>query len=241
MKTAEKIARKINHMEPGTTFKYRQLGVDRSEYSAAAKAIERYIQKGMIKRLSTGIFYKPKQTEFGELRPREEELLKPYLFENGKRIAYITGIALYNRMGLTSQVPKTIKVASRKKRITTQIGGLKVKPVKSYIDVTNENVHLLEILDALKDFKSIPDIDMQSAIMILQNKIANLSESDQKKMLNYALKYPPRTRALLGAIMDSLKENHSFEKLKESLNPLTSFDLGINVQILSTAPKWHIH
>ncbi len=241
MKISEKIARKINRMEPGTTFKYQQLGVDRSEYSAAAKAIERCIQKGIIKRVSTGVFYKPQQTEFGELRPREEELLKPYLFENGKRIAYITGIALYNRMGLTTQVPKTIKVASRIKRITTQIGKLKVKPVKSYIDVTNDNVQLLEILDALKDFKSIPDMDLQSAITILQNKITNLSESNQKKLLNYALKYPPRTRALLGAIMEPLKENGNLKNLKESLNPLTSFDLGINTQILPKAAKWNIH
>ena len=110
MKVAGKIERKINRMQEGTTFKYQQLSIDQSEYSAAAKAIERLIKKGMIRRVSTGVFYKPKQSAFGELRPREEELLKPYLFQDGKRIAYITGVSLYNRMGLTTQVPNTIKV-----------------------------------------------------------------------------------------------------------------------------------
>lgn len=187
MKVAEKIERKISRMQEGTTFKYQQLGIDQSEYSAAAKAIERIIKKGIIKRLSTGVFYKPKQSAFGELRPREEELLKPYLFQDGKRIAYITGGLLYNRMGLTTQVPKTIKVACKGKRVTTKIGITQVKPVKSYVDVTNNNYSLLEILDALKDFKIIPDLDKKSAIALLKNKISELSESDRSRMIRYAL------------------------------------------------------
>ncbi len=75
MKVTEKIQMKITGMKEGTTFKYQHLGIDQSEYSAAAKAIERLIKKGIVKRVSTGVFYKPKQSAFGELRPREEELL----------------------------------------------------------------------------------------------------------------------------------------------------------------------
>ena len=142
----------------------------------------------MIKRVSTGVFYKPKQSAFGELKPREDELLKPYLFQDGKRIAYITGGSLYNRMGLTTQVSKTIKVASKVKRVTTKIGKTQVKPVKSYVDVTNENYYLLEILDALKDFKVIPDLDKKSGIALLKNKINKLSKNDQSKIIRYALK-----------------------------------------------------
>ncbi|HLT94750.1 MAG TPA: DUF6088 family protein, partial [Membranihabitans sp.] len=196
----EKIEQRINRMQVGTTFKYQQLGIDQSDYVAAAKAMERFIKKGMIKRVSTGVFYKPKQSAFGELKPREDELLKPYLFQDGKRIAYITGGSLYNRMGLTTQVSKTIKVASKVKRVTTKIGKTQVKPVKSYVDVTNENYYLLEILDALKDFKVISDLDKKSAIALLKNKINKLSKNDQSKIIRYALKYPPRVIALLGAI-----------------------------------------
>ena len=241
MKVAEKIERKINRMKEGTTFKYQQLGIDQSEYSAAAKAIERLIKKGIIKRVTTGVFYKPKQSAFGELRPREEELLKPYLFQDGKRIAYITGGLLYNRMGLTTQVPKTIKVASKVKRVTTKIGKIQVKPVKSYVDVTNENYYLLEILDALKDFKTITDIDKKSAIMLLNNKIGTLSENERSKLIRYALKYPPRATALLGAILELSKKKNGLESLKTKLNPLTTYKIGIKEEILSTAPKWNIN
>ena len=240
MKVTEKIERNVNKMPEGATFKYQQLGIDQSEYSAAAKAIERLIKKGIIKRVSTGVFYKPKQSAFGELRPREEELLKPYLFQDGKRIAYITGDSLYNRMGLTTQVPRTIKVASRVKRVTTKIGKTQVKPVKSYVDVTNENCYLLEILDALKDFKTIPDLDKKSAITLLKNKISKLNENELSKMVKYALKYPPRGKALLGAILELSKKKKSLEELRANLNPLTSYKLGINKETLPTAPKWNI-
>lgn len=228
-------------MQVGTTFKYQQLGIDQSDYGAAAKAMERFIKKGMIKRVSTGVFYKPKQSAFGELKPREDELLKPYLFQDGKRIAYITGGSLYNRMGLTTQVSKTIKVASKVKRVTTKIGKTQVKPVKSYVDVTNENYYLLEILDALKDFKVIPDLDKKSAIALLKNKINKLSKNDQSKIIRYALKYPPRVIALLGAILELSKKKDGLESLRTNLNPLTTYNLGIKKETLPTAPGWNIN
>jgi hypothetical protein len=240
MKVAEKIERTINRIQEGTTFKYQQLGIDPIEYSAAAKAIERLNRKGVIKRVSTGVFYKPKQSVFGELRPQEEELLKPYLFQFGKRIAYVTGSSLYNRMGLTTQVPQNIQVASKEKRVTTTLGKTQVKPVKSYVDVTNDNYCLLEILDALKDFKTIPDLDKRSAIALLNNKIHALSESDRLMIASYALKYPPRVAALLAAILELSGHKNCLESLRANLNPLTSYKLGIGKEILETAPKWNI-
>ncbi len=85
------------------------------------------------------MFFKPKQTVFGELLPKEEEILKPYLYKNGYRIAYITGIYLYNKLGLTTQIPQTIKIASRNKEIKVNKSNLKIKPAKSYVDVTSKN------------------------------------------------------------------------------------------------------
>ncbi|MFP5040453.1 DUF6088 family protein [Parasediminibacterium sp. JCM 36343] len=102
MKVTEKIEKRIAQMPDGNTFGYQEFNIQESEYTAATKAIERLLKKGIINRVSTGLFYKPKQTLFGNLKPKEEELLKPYLFEQKKRVAYITGTALYNRLGLTT-------------------------------------------------------------------------------------------------------------------------------------------
>jgi hypothetical protein len=240
MKVTQKVERSLRSIDEGTTFRYQNLGIEPSEYGTAAKAIERLIRKGVLKRASTGVFYKPKQSVFGELPPREEELLKPYLFENGKRIAYVTGATLYNRMGLTTQVPKLLKVACREKRITTRIGGLIVKPVKSYVDVTDNNYPLLEILDAIKDFKDISDVDQASALTILRNKVLGLPEKEYARLLKYALRYPPRTRALLGAMTETKESDTNLILLHKSLNPLTFYRIAPNFDLLPKASDWNI-
>ena len=157
----------------------------------------------------------------------------------GKRVAYITGTALYNNLGLTTQVPKIIKIASRSKRITINTGSLKAKPVKSYVDVTNDNFQLLGILDILKDFVKIPDMDKEVGIKFLLNKLKDLSEKDGLRIIKYALQYPPRTRAFLGALLNQLN-NQENKTVMESLNPLTNYELGINDELLSTVSNWNI-
>lgn len=241
MKVAEKIERKVSCMAEGTTFKYRQLDIEPSEFAAATKAIERLIRKGQVKRISRGVFYTPRYSVFGELKPSDAELLKPYLFEKGKRIAYITGSALYNRMGLTTQLPNNIQVASRVKRIATKIGKTRVKPVKSYVDVSDENYTLLETLDALKDFRTISDLDDEVFIRILGERINALSDKKMSELIAYALNYPPRVKALLGALLESLKKDTYLDDLKSGLNPLTSYNLNIDKELLPTAVNWNIH
>lgn len=239
MGISQKIQKQISKLADGTTFKYEQLSVEPQELGAAAKAIERLIAKGVIKRVSTGVFYKPKKTVFGELKPNEEEILKPYLFDKGKRIAYITGTSLYNRMGLTTQIPQTIKISSRIKRITVANENVTATPVKSYVDVTDSNYYLLGLLDALKDFKQIPDLDKNSAIKILSKKLKELNPTQTKLLVKCSLAYPPRVRGFLGALLESIKTSADLTGLRKSLNPFSEYDFGIET-ILSTAKNWNV-
>ena len=240
MKVAEKIEKKIDKMQNGTTFRYLELAIAPEEYCAATKAIERLIKKGTISRASTGVFYKPKKTAFGSLKPKEEELLKPYLFEGDKRVAYITGTVLYNRMGLTTQVPKNIRVASRSKRIVTKVGIIQVKPVKSYMDVTNENYYLLELLDVLKDFKTIPDTEKSQIIKFMLQKFKLLSKKEKVNLVNIAIKYPPRVRAFTGALLNKINPAKPVKELKKSINPLTIYEFGIDKKLLPHIEYWNI-
>ena len=240
MNIAKKIEEQIDSIENGETFTYKDLNIKKEEYSAASKSIERLIKKEIIKRVSTGVFYKPQKTVFGELKPDEEKIITPYLYKNGKRIAYITGLLLYNRMGLTTQIPKEISIASNKKRIYISKGNIKAKAVKSYVEVTNENYKLLELLDALKDFKKIPDLDKKSAISILSRKISELNKKQIKELIEIALEYPPRVRAFLGALLENIDENIDVKILDDSLNPLSEYELGLTKDILPTVEKWNI-
>ncbi len=240
MNVAKKIERKINGFENGNIFTYKDFNRKKEEYSAAAKTLERLIKKEIIKRISTGVFYKPKKSVFGELKPDEEKIITPYLFKNGKRIGYITGLLLYNKMGLTTQIPKNISIASNKKRIYISKGNIKASAARSYVDVTDKNYKLLELLDAIKDFKKIPDLDKKSAIKILQNKIRELNYKQKKELIKIALEYPPRVRAFLGVLIENIDDKVNVRILKESLNPLSEYDLGITKYILPTVEKWNI-
>ncbi len=240
MNLAKKIEKQIDGFEKGNTFTYKDLNIKKEKYSTVAKILERLVKKGIIKRISTGIFYKPKETAFGELNPDEEQIITPYLYKNGKRIAYITGLLLFNKMGLTTQIPKTISIASTKKRIYINKGNIKASAVRSYVDVTDENYKLLELLDAIKDFKKIPDLDKKSGVRILQGKILELNNKQRKELVKIALEYPPRVRALLGALLESIGFNTNIKLLNESLNPLSEYNFGITKDILSTIVKWEI-
>lgn len=241
MTLINKIRDNINLIPVGNTFGYKDLKIKTDEYSSAAKALERLQKEGTIKKVSKGVFYKPVQTIFGELKPEYNTLLQPYLFENGKRIAYETGISLYNRMGLTTQVPFRIKIASRKKRIYINRDALIADAVKSYAEVTGDNFEILGLLDAFKDIKQIPDCSISQAVKVLSGILNQLSIKQIENLIKYALNYPPRVRALVGAILENQeKEITLLEKLKNSLNPLTSIKLQLKEQDLATIKNWNI-
>jgi hypothetical protein len=59
-------------------------------------------------------------------------------------------------------------------------------------------------------------------------------------MVRLALKYPPATRALLGALLDQVQQSQLTASLLKSLNPITQYKLTGVVKVLSTASKWNI-
>lgn len=241
MSLATEIREKINQFPEGETFGYAELRIAKNAYPSAAKVLERLQKKGEIKKVSKGVFYKPKNTLFGELQPDYNEQLHPYLFENGKRIAYVTGTSLYNSLGLTTQVAYRIKIACRGKRIRIDRGSLKASPVKSYVEVTDNNYKVLGLLDAFKDIKQIPDCSTTKAIRRLSSIIKDMASGQIRYLIKYALVYPPRVRASVGAVLEnSGYENEELENLKESLNPLTTIKLGVNKNELPNKKNWYI-
>ena len=241
MALATEIRKQISQFPVGKTFGYADLRISKSEYATAAKALERLQKEHLIKRLSKGVFYKPEQTIFGELKPGYAELLRSYLFENGKRVAYETGASLYNRLGLTSQMAFRIQIASRSKRIYIDRGSLNASAVKSYAEVTDENYQVLGLLDAFKDIKIIQDSSTSQIVRRLSAIVKNLKEDQIALLIKYALVYPPRARALVGAILENIGiKERGMDDLKDSLNPLTKIKISVKETDLPTKTNWYI-
>ena len=235
MTVAQQIRTKINSIPSGLVFTYGMIGVDAKKKQTATKTIQRLIEKKKIVRVSKGKFYRPEKSIFGDVRPSANELLKTYLYKDNKLVAYETGNSLYNRLGLTTQVSKYINLAVYKSRITLNKNNLNIKSVKAYALPTEKNIKYLQYLDIIRDFKTIPDIDINYTIQYLSKQ---LQELDSGQLIKYALKYPPRVMALLGAIMEM--NNIGTGGIKQKLNSLSSYKYGISYNTLPSAKNWHI-
>jgi predicted transcriptional regulator of viral defense system len=241
MKVTDKIAAKINRIDTGDVFGYDTLGLTSNEIIAGTKALSRLVDKGVIKRARKGFYYKPKITVFGEQKLREDVLLSLYLFEKNKQVAYITGTKLYNRLGLTTQVPSSIRVASLDKQVKGKAGNIIIKPAKSYVKVTADTVKYLELLDVIKDLNTIPDLQKSDGLIYLKKVIYNFETTEIKKLITYGVAYPPKVRALLGALLEAMNvDTTKLSLLKKSTNPSSSYEYGITPKMLSTVISWNI-
>ncbi|MDE0151998.1 MAG: helix-turn-helix domain-containing protein [Bdellovibrionales bacterium] len=193
----------------------------------------------LVKWRKKGLYYVPRQTSLGLLPPREkytiETLLKAYK-------AYISGVALYNKWNLTTQMPTeiicvSISVNYSKKR---QLSGLCVKLVPSKVrskSLRREDIKYLQYLDALNITK-IPNPDPQ-ILSILKKKIKNLSKT---KLMKISRKYyPPRVNALLGAIIEENYKNIDIQSFKKEFTCTGSiYKIPIKLTSLPGAKDWNI-
>ena len=201
--------------------------------------LSRLYKKGVINKVSKGKFYKPKKRAFGDIQPSSRDKILSYL-NSDDGISYETGLNSFRQLGLTTQIATTTTIASSKPYRQIEIDNIKLKFIPKRVDVLKEDIYLVQILDALKDIKKIPATTPQKAFLYLKSLIQKESKDRQKKLTQYALKYTPRTRALLGAILKELGLWEEAFQLKESLNPLTSFKIGLDLETLPTKKYWNI-
>lgn len=240
MKTTEYIAFTINRFPKGYVFTYEDFYEEVNKKEAIIKALNRMADSGTIAKLSKGKYYKPEQTAFGELQPDQYQVVKDLMEEDGKVTGYLTGYSMYNELGLTTQISNTIQIGKNTVRPKLKRGKYTIRFVRQKNTITRENIPLLQILDAIRYIKKIPDTTVEKSTRRLRNIISELSNEDIRSMVRLAKKYPPSARALLGAILEELNQTEYTEKLKNSLNPITTYNLPGVSEELSTAENWNI-
>ena len=77
-------------------------------------------------------------------------------------------------------------------------------------------------------------------VKILSKKLTTFEDKKVEELIKYALLYPPRVRALLGAILEKNNTKVKISALKESLNPITTFELDLKETDLPTIKNWYI-
>jgi hypothetical protein len=232
------VKERVNTLPEGSVISFSYFG-DLDNLQAVALCLSRLKKSGVLEKLEKGKYYIPKKTKFGTLGPSDNLILNELLNSQSGVDSYISGVAAYNALGLTTQIPNEVTIVGRKYSRKAQIGKLKVKYVKGKAPVTKATVFLLQILDALNDIKKIPDTNINDSMKKLKEIILTLQITQKKNLIKLSQYYRPSVQALAGAVLeeDGLKEAMS---LKEKLNPLTKFKLNISKEILPLQESWNL-
>ncbi len=231
---------KVDKIPEGYVFTYSEIIDDANKAEAVIKALNRMVASGRLKKISKGRFYKPEKTPFGELEPSEYQIAKDLLEKDNKIIGYLTGLSIYNKLGLSTQISNTIQIGRNSIRPSLIRGKYKISFVLQKNTINKENIHLLQLLDAIRYFKKIPDADYIFIINRFKTLLSELTDKQLKHLVRLLMKYPTNTRALTGALIDEIDKSVFTERVRSSLNPITVYKLGITKEILSTAPNWNI-
>lgn len=240
MNITDYISGKIGRLPKGYVFTYTDIITEVNKKEAIIKALNRMVALGKIAKLSKGKYYKPESTPFGNLQPNQAQVVKDLLEENGKITGYLTGYSIYNQLGLTTQVSNTIQIGRNQIRPNFKRDRYTISFIKQKNIITKENIPLLQLLDTIRYIKKIPDAAIESSCKRFLAIFKDLSENEKNSLVRLALKYPPATRALLGALLEVLQESKVTEPLFKSLNPITKYKLAGAAKVLSTTEKWNI-
>lgn len=240
MKITEYIASTIDRLPKGYVFTYANFIAEVNRKEAVIKALNRMVASGKIAKLAKGKYYKPENTPFGNLQPSQVQVVKDLLEENGKITGYLTGYNIYNQLGLTTQVSNTIQIGKNQIRPNFIRERYKIAFLKQKNTITKESIPLLQLLDAIRYIKKIPDATVEASCARFLAIIKNLTDKEINILVRLALNYPPATRALVGSLLDQLQQGNTTELLLKSLNPITTYRLTGASKVLSTTDKWNM-
>ncbi len=240
MNISQTVKNTVEAMPAGQIFGYQELPSYTKSPSAVIKSISRLVADKRLERFSKGKFYVPKKGLLGIRKPSDGELIRSVLYKDGYLRGYVTGLSLYNQLGLTTQVPRTITVAYNGGRQEKEFGTIRIKTVVTRIPIQEKDVKLLQYLDALKDIKKILDSDVNLTLKIMCRYFSELSEHKQGRLVRLAQNYySPQVKALVGLLFTSLKlPVHN--SLARSLNPITIYKLKLDQSKWPMAKEWNI-
>jgi len=129
MTIAATVNEAIKRFKPGEIFGCDDLPAYQEAPETVVRTLSRLTAQNKLKRLSKGQYYIPKRGVFGTLKPSDNEIIRSALYRKGRLNGYVTGAALYNQLGLTTQIPKTVTLAINGARQEKDYGTIRIKSV----------------------------------------------------------------------------------------------------------------
>lgn len=240
MTAAKEIVRRVDTLGTDRIFSISDLGLPVDWWSNIKVKLGRMVKDGTLVKIANGKYYRPRTSILGPVPPSTEELVKDLLYDDGKLVGYLTDYSIWDSMGLTSQFSSTIFIGLNRRKDPTTRDGREIRFVLQQNEISEQNVNLLQILDTIKFIKKIPDTTIEKTITRLREIFTNLDDKELVSLAELSRKYPPRVRAIVGAIMEAIGKHSIAASIKNTLNPLTEYRIGIDQSILPSLSNWNI-
>jgi hypothetical protein len=146
-------------------------------------------------------------------------------------------VQAFSQMGLTTQISSKILIACNSYRRPSKRGGYDIAYTLQLNEITEENIPLLRILDALKFIKAIPAATPDTVILQIKTILKTLSDKQITLIEELSNNYSASTRALLGSILES---EFGMNNIKKTLNPFTKYNIQVSPNVLPLKTNWNI-
>lgn len=211
-----------SHYKEGEPIFIKDIKIDGLSSSSIRVYFKRLVDTGKLKKQCQGIYYFPEIGMFSKETlslSSDDVAYQKYIYKDGQYFGYYSGSTFANLCHISVQYPfiKTIttnNTSSIKREV--KIGNDKFIIRKSYVRITNENIHVLELLDLLKDLGNYIENDEKETREVLVDFVIknNITMEDVRKYIGYFPKRVYKTIFEGGYYDVFIQQPHSFSKSK---------------------------
>ncbi len=182
--------------------------------------LSRLVSEGELQRVRKGLYYRPRQTRFGQSIPVASAAVAQSL----RTPVHPAGLTASNALGFTTQNPARLEYATPASDPPTSLADAIVytRRPAAREGLSAEDGALLEFLrerGQSSDLSPAQTLDRLRRLLSEPGRFARLVRAAEKE--------PARVRAMLGALGEELGGDPKLlRKLRQSLSPLSRYEFG---------------
>ena len=184
----------IQNYKEGEPIFFSDISVEGVSKPALNQQLKRLMEYGRLMKYETGVYYMPKKTSLGTyVGPSADTVARYRYISKGDNVdGYYAGNTFANQLGLTTQVPMVVEIASNNTNSSPRevsIGERRFYIRKPIVKVDADNVFVLQMLDLLKNLDNYLDDTYEEARVKFAEYI-NLHKIRRTDVDEYIRKYP---------------------------------------------------
>lgn len=136
--------------------------------SALNQQLKKLCDKGLLEKYDVGVYFIPKKTLLNSTIGPNADMVARYRFiSKGNNIDGFYGGNLFaNQIGISTQVPQVVEIVSNNTNSSdreVRIGNRRFYVKKPIVQITKENVYVLQMLELLKNLDAYLDYSYEEA------------------------------------------------------------------------------